>query len=341
MSEACRPFGKNLPHFSKCTCPESRKDVSWLVFVQLAHLPFTVEQYVKFLKGEPSMGPAAYWGLGVRALSSQLWTQKEAQGCSDSMGADENFEMRAVLQALVLAAFSPPRTPQTACPFVLNQPHKGLQDSETSRATAAIRLCPQLRGSSGLHRHCWTPPARRSPGARGVWALLGALLAEPRSGPPHHIPASSLPRWHPEEPTQCLQCLEINPLTSWFSLSRWCWAEGREEGACLSLWAPGMSGVLSPRLPLPALPLSRTEWQRVTGSFPKVLFLCSHAGHCRRFCGKLGNICSLVTAIHITWCKLTRRKGTCAALSSLSSRAWCHLTQRLRASREGMARHQS
>lgn len=83
-----------------------------------------------------------------------------------AMGADENFEMRAVLQALVLAAFSPPRTPQTACPFVLNQPHKGLRDSETSRATAAIRLCPQLRGNSGLHGHCWTPPARRSPGAR-------------------------------------------------------------------------------------------------------------------------------------------------------------------------------
>ena len=45
-----------------------------------------------------------------------------------AMGADESFEMRAEKQALVPAAFSPLWTPQTACPFFLNQLHKGLQD---------------------------------------------------------------------------------------------------------------------------------------------------------------------------------------------------------------------
>lgn len=64
-----------------------------------------------------------------------------------AMGADESFEMRAEKQALVPAAFSPLWTPQTACPFVLNQLHKGLQDRETSRATVAIRLCPHLQGN--------------------------------------------------------------------------------------------------------------------------------------------------------------------------------------------------
>ena len=93
------------------------------------------------------MGPAAYWGLGSGLCLLSYGPRRRLRGAVTAMGVDENFEMRAVLQALVLAAFSPPWTPQTACPFVLNQPHKGLRDSETSRATAAIRLCPQLRGN--------------------------------------------------------------------------------------------------------------------------------------------------------------------------------------------------
>lgn len=37
------------------------------------------------------MGPAAYWGLRVRALSSQLWTQ-EAQGVQRQPFEDEGRE---------------------------------------------------------------------------------------------------------------------------------------------------------------------------------------------------------------------------------------------------------
>lgn len=194
--------------------------------------------------------------------------------------------------------------PQRACLSVLNQPHEGLQGSQTSGATAPIRVCPQSRGTKDHTDPAVHPVHVRALVPNPIWAPLGPwhrpgkvaslFLLSPHS---HIFPFLLTPRGGRTIPS-VVGNQSTASLPGFLCADGASWAEGWEEGP-----PSGLPGCPAHHLPSASPSCTSFTQNRVREGhrlFSKRPIFMLHLGRYRRFCGKLGDICSLVTTIYIT-----------------------------------------